>query len=108
MFHGMAGARSPSLDARREGVLSARSDPEHSTAYAVYIDVINANAMETTVSVTAMSTVKSVINKPLTGKCDQGQTYTPTIVYDTVAMGNGSLPATPPVQSDTAAYTQVK
>jgi len=98
----VAGASSPSLDAQRSGI-SDQSDP--GTLYPAYVD---ANAMTTVVSVAVTPTADSFIDRQSTSQSDPGQTYTPTgVVYNTVAMRTGSLHATPPVQSVTAAYTQV-
>ena len=96
----------PSL-AYKQLVLPAQSDPGCSTLYPAYIDVTAANAMRIA-SVAATPTADSVIDRQSTSQSDPGQASTHTIIYDTVAMGTGSLPATPPVQSViTAAYTQL-
>ena len=102
-FHGVAGDQTcPSLAPQRSGIAD-QSGRGYSTLYPAYID---ANAMTASVSVVATPT-DSVIDRQSTTQSGHRQTYTPTVVYDTVAMGTGPQHATPPVQSDTAAYTQV-
>ena len=101
--HGVAGDQTcPSLAPQRSGIAD-QSGRGYSTLYPAYID---ANAMTASVSVVATPT-DLVIDRQSTTQSGHRQTYTPTVVYDTVAMGTGPQHATPPVQSDTAAYTQV-
>jgi len=105
--HAAAGSSCPSLESNQL-VLPAQSDPGYSTLYPAYIDVTAVNAMRTIASVVATTTADSVIDRQSTSQSDPGQTSTQTVVYDTVAMGTGSLHATPPGQLVTPAYTQLR
>ena len=95
--HGEVDDECPSLAPNREGIAD-QSGPGNTT---LCPPDIHADAMLDTVSVSATPT-DSFIDGPSTSQSGPGQTYAPT-----AAMGTGSLPATPPVQPDTAAYTQV-
>jgi len=95
--HGEVDDECPSLAPNREGIAD-QSGPGNTT---LCPPDIHADAMLDTVSVSATPT-DSFIDRPSTSQSGPGQTYAPT-----AAIGTRSLPATPPVQPDTAAYTQV-